>query len=147
MTDAGSGETGKREQLLAVLRTEEEMVRELVTISRSLKDRPGGLDIEAVEELIRQRVTGVEQIARLEQERLLLLGASKASDNEVRNYHRRIRDSLDALLVLDEGLQDNLRRAQYQAINNVASVPSYLNFRPMTATEHFAGSRVVDVIR
>ncbi len=136
MTDAGSGDAGKREQLLAVLRTEEETVRELVIISRGLKDRPAGLDINAVEALIRQRETGVEQIAQLEQERLLLLGASNDSDEEVRDYHRRIRDSLDTLLTLDEGLQDNLRRAQYRAINNVASMPKYLNFSPTMAMEH-----------
>ncbi len=148
MTDAGSGAMGKREQLLAVLRREEETVRELVIISRGLADRPSGLDINAVEELIRQRATGVEQIARLEQERLLLLGASKASDDdEVLSYHRRIRDSLDALLALDEGLQDNLRQAQYRAINNVASMPKYLNFSPVAAKGHSSPSRVVDVIR
>ncbi|MCH7939103.1 MAG: hypothetical protein IID13_05100 [Candidatus Marinimicrobia bacterium] len=147
MTDAGSGDSGKREQLLALLRTEEETVRELVVISRGLKDRPGGLDIEATEELIRQRATGVERLAQLEQDRLLLLGASNAADDEVRNYHRRIRDSLDALLALDEGLQDNLRRAQYQAINNVVSRPKYLNFSPTTSFEQHAGHRVVDVMR
>ena len=147
MTDAGSSDSGKREQLLALLRTEEETVRELVVISRSLKDRPGGLDIEATEELIRQRATGVERLAQLEQERLSLMGASRASDDEIRNYHRRIRESLDALLALDEGLQDNLRRAQYQAINNVVSRPKYLNFTPTTAMDQRNGHRVVDVMR
>ena len=148
MTDAGSGDTGKREELLAVLRTEEEAVRELVIISSALKDRPGGLDIDATEELIRQRATGVEQIAQLEQERLLLLGAGQPpDDDEVRNYHRSIRDTLDALLALDEGLQDNLRRAQYQAINNVVSRPKYLNFSPTMSLEQHAGHRVVDVMR
>lgn len=147
MTSAGSGDTGKREQLLAVLRSEEETVRELVIISRGLKDRPGGLDMEATEEMIRQRATGVEQIAQLEQERLLLLETSDDSDDEIRNYHRRIRDSLDALLVLDEGLQDNLRRAQYQAINNVVSRPKYLNFSPTETMEQHTGRRVVDVMR
>ena len=147
MTDAGSGDTGKREQLLALLRTEEEAVRELVVISRGLRDQPGGLDIEATEELIRHRATGVEQLAQLEQERLLLVDASQASDDEVRNYHRRIRDSLDTLLALDEGLQDNLRRAQYQAINNVVSRPKYLNFSPTTAMDPRNGHRVVDVMR
>jgi hypothetical protein len=147
MTATGSGDTGKREQLLAVLRREEETVRKLVIISRGHEDRPAGLDIDAVEELIRQRATGVEQIAQLEQERRLLLGASNDSDDEVRNYRRRIRESLDALMALDEGLQDNLRRAQYRAINNVASMPKYLNFSPTTALEHSAVRRVVDVVR
>ncbi len=147
MTDAGSGDTGKREQLLAVLRAEEETVRELVIISRGLTDRSGGLNIAAVEELIRQRATGVEQIAQLEEERRLLLSASDASDGEVRNYHRRIRESLDALMALDKDLEDSLRRAQYKAINNVASAPKYLNFRPITPTEQSPDSRVVDVIR
>ena len=147
MTDAGSGDTGKRGRLLALLRTEEETVRELVVISRGLKDRPGGLDIEATAALIRQRATGVEQLAQLEQERLSLMDASQASDDEVRNYHRRIREYLDALLALDEGLQDKLRRAQYQAINNVVSRPKYLNFSPTAAMDQRNGHRVVDVMR
>ena len=147
MTYAGSGDTGRREQLLALLRTEEETVRELVLISRGLKDRPGGLDIEATAELIRQRATGVERLAQLEQDRLSLMDASQALDDEVRNYHRRIRESLDALLALDEGLQDNLRRAQYQAINNVVSRPKYLNFSPTAAMDQRNGHRVVDVMR
>ena len=147
MTDAGSGDTGKRGRLLALLRTEEETVRELVVISRGLKDRPGGLDIEATAALIRQRATGVERLAQLEQERLSLMDASQPSDDEVRNYHRRIREYLDALLALDEGLQDKLRRAQYQAINNVVSRPKYLNFSPTAAMDQRNGHRVVDVMR
>ena len=147
MTYAGSGDTGRREQLLALLRTEEETVRELVLISRGLKDQPGGLDIEATAELIQQRATGIERLAQLEQDRLSLMDASQPLDDEVRNYHRRIRESLDALLALDEGLQDNLRRAQYQAINNVVSRPKYLNFSPTTSFEQHAGHRVVDVMR
>ena len=147
MTYAGSGDTGRREQLLALLRTEEETVRELVVISRGLKDQPGGLDIEATAELIQQRATGIERLAQLEQDRLPLMDASQASDDEVRNYHRRIREYLDALLALDEGLQDNLRRAQYQAINNVVSRPKYLNFSPTAAMDQRNGHRVVDVMR
>ena len=142
----GSAES-VRKNLLEVLRNEEAAVLEMLTLSEGLRDRVGRFDLKTVEELIRQRATCVERIATLEQLRGQLLEVLGDPDDEVREFNRRIREALDLIVALDQGLQDSLRKAQYRALNSVASAPNYLNFNPMDATERAPYSRVVDVTR
>lgn len=142
----GSAES-VRKNLLEVLRNEEAAVLEMLTLSQGLRDRAGQFDLKTVEELIRQRATCVERIATLEQLRGQLLEVLGDPGDEVREFNRRIREALDLILALDQGLQDSLHKAQYRALNSVASAPNYLNFNPMDATDHSPYSRVVDVIR
>ncbi len=136
-----------RKNLLEVLRNEEEAVLEMLTLSQGLRDRAGRFDLETVEELIRQRATCVERIAALEQLRGQLLKVLGDPDDEVREFNHRIREALDHIVLLDQDLQSNLHKAQYRALNSVASASNYLNFNRMDATEPSPYSRVVDVKR
>ena len=142
----GSAES-VRKSLLEVLRNEETAVLEMLTLSQGLSDRAGRFDLETVEELIRQRATCVERIAAMEQLRGQLLEVLGDPDDEVREFNRRIREALDQIVILDQGLQEGLRKAQHRALNSVASTSNYLNFNRMDATEHSPYNRVVDVKR
>jgi len=142
----GSAES-VRKNLLEVLRNEEAAVLEMLTLSQGLRDRAGRFDLETVEELIRQRATCVERVAALEQVRRPLREALTAPDDEIREYHRRIRETLDLIVALDDGLQESLHKAQYRALNSVASASNYLNFNLKDVTAHSPDRRVVDVTR
>jgi len=135
-------------QLAGILLAQQDAIRQVLELSKVLVDQPGDFDVEALEELLRQRNNQIEYIQSLEAERQQLSGnAQDAAADDINVIEGETRKYLDDLAVLDRRLARMIEAKRSWIIKQMATAPKFVNFMANSWGEPQQQSRVFDVTR